>query len=354
MNYIRGLNGFRAIAVTAVVWHHTHAPIDGLPMTGNGFLGVDIFFVLSGFLITTLLLQEHDKTGTVSLGAFYWRRTLRIFPLYYVVLALLAAYFFVSKGAGQREAYFQDLPANLLYLSNWFPSATLMAITWSLSTEEQFYLAWPPLLAWLGSRAIWFLVAFLVPNQLLNFGLADGWLLSIGVPFESRSILQTTFSPIILGALLAYALQSRYRSQIASALHGWRWVGVLILLLAVANIAGDVRGAPRLAFHLLSAAFLAGVVLHQDSRVTKLLEWRLLAYVGTVSYGVYLLHKVILDLALRLINAVHLDPASWTFPLCLLGTIAVAGLSFRYFEEPLLRLKNVVTISRRGASRPGR
>ena len=343
MNYIRGLNGLRAIAVICVVWHHTHAPIRGVPITGNGFLGVDVFFVLSGFLITTLLLEERDRTGSISLAGFYVRRTLRIFPLFYAVLGILAAYFLVAKGASQRQAYFDELPTTLLYLSNWFPSTTLMAITWSLATEEQFYLVWPPLLLLLGKRALWLLVAFLIPGQIVNFGLADGWLRSIGLPYESLPILQITFTPIILGSLLAYILRSRFRPSIVSMLSGRRVGYVIFLLAAVANVGGDIRGLPRLTFHLLCTLLLAGIVLNPGSQITKILEWRPLAYVGTISYGVYLLHKIVQDVAVRLLNSVQLDLSTWIFPLCMLGSVAVAGTSFRYFEVPILRLKSTFT-----------
>ena len=141
-----GLNGMRAIAVTAVVWHHSHPGIAELALTRRGFLGVDIFFVLSGFLITTLLLRERAEFGAISLRQFYVRRTLRIFPLYYAVLLALAAYFTFARQASEREAFFAGLPFYLTYTSNWFDASGMMSITWSLSAEEQFYLLWPPLL----------------------------------------------------------------------------------------------------------------------------------------------------------------------------------------------------------------
>jgi peptidoglycan/LPS O-acetylase OafA/YrhL len=338
MKHIPGLNGLRAIAVTAVVWHHAHAPIAGLPITANGFLGVDVFFVLSGFLITALLLEEREQTGSISLKGFYGRRTLRIFPLYYAVVGLMALYFFFAKGSGQRDAYFAELPANLLYLSNWFPPTTVMGITWSLSTEEQFYLLWPPLFAWLGRRALWILIAFLGVNQAVNFGLADDWLRAVHMPYESRSILQATFTPIILGSMLAFALRSNWRPKIAAAVSGWRLGVILIVMLALAS-AHDMRGAPRLAFHVMTTAFVAGVVLWPNSIASRALEWRPLVYVGTVSYGVYLWHMIALDPVQRLIQKAHLDPAFWTFPIGMLATVAIAGISFHYFEKPFLRLK---------------
>ncbi len=141
MKYLPGLNGIRALSVLAVVWHHTRPTSTRLTLAGNGFLGVDVFFVLSGLLITALLLQERSTDGKVALGAFYWRRLLRIFPLYFGILVALTAYYAFARRGDQSVAFMRDLPTNLLFLSNWFQSSGLMGVGWSLSTEEQFYLA---------------------------------------------------------------------------------------------------------------------------------------------------------------------------------------------------------------------
>src|SRR5687768_5068106 len=148
-----GLDGLRAVAVAGVVWHHSYSGLDALPMMRHGFLGVDLFFVLSGFLITTLLLREQQRSGRISLRHFYMRRALRIFPLYYAVLIALTAYFAAAADSAQRARYFSELPYHAAYLSNWIDSETMLSITWSLSTEEQFYLLWPLLLIALGRRS---------------------------------------------------------------------------------------------------------------------------------------------------------------------------------------------------------
>jgi peptidoglycan/LPS O-acetylase OafA/YrhL len=169
--HLLGLNGIRALAVLGVLWHHAGPAAGVQAIHLNGFLGVDLFFVLSGLLITGLLLQEQAATGRIALAKFYVRRSLRIFPLYYAVLAALSLYFVLSAGASsQREAFLRELPWQLSYTSNWVPIHSMLAISWSLSTEEQFYLVWPPLLAWLGRWSLWPLGVFLVLNQLLNFG----------------------------------------------------------------------------------------------------------------------------------------------------------------------------------------
>jgi len=264
-----GLDGLRALAVIAVVWHHTHPGYAGVPMSHNGFLGVDVFFVLSGFLITTLLLGERAAKGSFSLTKFYIRRSLRIFPLYYAVLALLALYFLGSSAASQRTVFLSELPFHASYTSNWVHLGSLMAITWSLSTEEQFYLAWPPLLAALGMRSLWVLGAFLALNQAINFGFLHGTLASLGIPYDDLPILQITFTPILLGVFLAFALRLEAVKRWLVGLPSWALALSCVLAVAVANVPGDIRGWPRLAFHLATALVIAQVVTRPTSRIAS-------------------------------------------------------------------------------------
>jgi peptidoglycan/LPS O-acetylase OafA/YrhL len=292
---------------------------------------VDIFFVLSGFLITTLLLEEKLRDGRISLSQFYLRRTLRIFPLYYAILAVMALYF-AFGGGSQRAAFWNELPVQITYLSNWFYLESLLAITWSLSTEEQFYLVWPPLLAFLGTRALWPLAAFLLVNQAVNFGLLDGLLTSAGLPPRSLPILEVTFTPILLGVLLAFALRSPLRAHLEKVSPGT----AVVALLLVANIPGAFGGCSRLVFQVTTVAVIASVVLRPSSWVVRRLDWRPLAYVGTISYGIYLLHKFSLDAALRITPMLESESPLLVFLLSLAGAIVLAALSFRYYELPVM------------------
>ena len=334
-----GLDGLRALAVIAVVWHHSHPGYAALPISRNGFLGVDVFFVLSGFLITTLLLNERFKTGNISLPNFYVRRSLRIFPLYYLVLVFLSVYFWVMSAGANSAAFFRELPWHASYTSNWVPLESMMAITWSLSTEEQFYLVWPPVLAWFGTRSVWPVLAFLGVNQAVNFGMLDSALNAVGLPYAALSILQVTFTPILLGVLLAFGMKLAAFRRFAELLPAWAPFLGFLGLLALANVSGDLRGWPRLLFHIATTCVVALVVLRPASGLVRALEWRPLVYVGAVSYGVYLLHKLVLHVVSRGFDAAALNAPGLLFVAVLAGTVGAAALSFRYFETPILALK---------------
>src|SRR5262245_44922164 len=138
------LDGLRCLSIVAVVWHHAAGSMIDHPLLRHGHLGVSLFFVISGFLITTLLLRERDRFGDISLRLFYARRSLRIFPLYYTVLLayVLLAWLFES-GSRFGQQFFHSLPAYMTYTSNWFvkmeDERVIFYFAWSLAAEEQFY-----------------------------------------------------------------------------------------------------------------------------------------------------------------------------------------------------------------------
>jgi peptidoglycan/LPS O-acetylase OafA/YrhL len=336
---IPGLDGLRALAVIAVVWHHAHPGYAGFPLSHNGFLGVDMFFVLSGFLITTLLLQEERSTGAISLTAFYVRRSLRIFPLYYAVLLLMAVFFSTSTKSSNASVFLQELPWHASYLSNWVSLKSMMAITWSLSTEEQFYLVWPPLFAWLGARAVWPLLGFLAVNQGLNFGLFDDFLGRNGFSVQSLPLLQITFTPILLGVILAFGMQTALFQRLKVRMPSWVLPAIAIVTLLIANIEGDLRGWPRLMFHVSVAALIALVVISPKSMVVRALEWKPLAHIGIVSYGVYLFHMLVLHMVNRVVDVTMLNYPLVIFISAMVFCVGLATISYKLFELPLMGFK---------------
>ena len=171
------LDGLRALAVAGVVWHHAGDRGLGPPIAQRGFLGVDLFFVISGFLITRLLLREQQSLGRIHLRAFFARRALRLMPLYYLVLLVMAVLLgLVWPGAPMAEAYFRDLPYYATYTSNWIVPGTILALSWSLALEEQFYLTWPLVLRFARRTAGSALLVACGASLLMHGGLLDSLL----------------------------------------------------------------------------------------------------------------------------------------------------------------------------------
>jgi peptidoglycan/LPS O-acetylase OafA/YrhL len=340
------LDGVRAISILAVLWHHATPGIQGWPITHNGFLGVDMFFVLSGFLIVTLLLRERDGRGRISLSAFYLRRTLRIFPVYYGLLTLLLARYLLSPGNPDAPPFYHALPWYLTYTSNWIPDhmhGAGLAITWSLATEEQFYLVWPFLERYLPRRAVVMaLVTMLGVNQCINFGIADPWFGGwIGTHRPELPILQATFTPILLGVGLAHLLHSPRIFGTAFRILGRRWMPLVTAsaIIIACNYHGDLAGWPRLTIQLLMTAFLASCVVREDHAARPLLASTPMQSIGMVSYGMYLFHIFLITLSTRLASRLGLESPVTAFLACTLVTYAVAQVSFRLYERPFLRLK---------------
>lgn len=156
LGFVPALNGLRGVAILLVLGNHI--PLRQYKsLLPAGFVGVDIFFVLSGFLITTLLMQEFNKTGSVSLKNFYIRRALRLGPALLVMLAVICALSFALFDRARARENCMDALIALFYCSNWVKALSLshnglgiVAQTWSLSAEEQFYIVWPLLLLTLG------------------------------------------------------------------------------------------------------------------------------------------------------------------------------------------------------------
>lgn len=335
------LDGFRCVSILAVIWHHARGGMDIGRFGTRGFLGVDMFFVLSGFLIVTLLLRERDRNGQTSLKAFYARRTLRIMPLYYGVVIGTALLSMLFRPDGETwQSMRHSLPYLLTYTTNWFVVGNLLDITWSLSAEEQFYLLWPPIQKFV-PRPLWVLFGLLVLSQLIHFGLLDATLASLGAgPDDLRMLRETTFTPILLGVLLAHMLHSQKGFERVARVLGHRmaplWLAAA-LILALVFMPGDLRGWPRLTVHVLMVGLLASAVVREDHVFAPLLKWPVVVRIGVLSYGMYLLHVFVVHFVERL--AQHGLPDSFRFPLAVLGTIAVAELSYRFYEAPFLRLK---------------
>lgn len=333
--HLLALDGLRAASIIPVVWHHsTPRPLEGA--LGRGPLGVDLFFALSGFLITTLLLREQRRTKTVHLFAFWMRRSLRLFPLYYVALGLYAAYAAWVVAPGPiRDYFFATLPYYATYSGNWFSKdanhPVLFSFSWSLATEEQFYVLWAPLLKVLRGHVALAgaMIALVVVDQLAERGvlLADA-------PLAHR-IVTSFATPIGLGCLVAIACDHdrvgpRVRRVLASNV-----TAALVLALAIAAFA---IGIPLLVAH---ASFAVLVGCAAEAGGSPLFAWArrpAVVWIGRVSYGIYLFHVSVIALVHRVFPGMH-DAAWFVFALAFPLSVGVASGTFLLVEKPLFALR---------------
>ena len=346
-----GIDELRAFAVIVVIAAHSLVPF----MPG-GLVGVDVFFGISGFLITYLLLQERQRFGSVSLKGFWLRRALRILPALLTVVIIIdlfaLAYDVLGVGVLQlkpQEEVSQVLPATpavLLYYANWMLVGTQttwlgwFGPMWSLSVEEQFYLLWPLVVVLvMRSRAR---LGALAAICLLGCTVANLWRI---LTFDGSDLYQT-FSTVfrvdmlLLGVLLAMAMQAGAAPLIARVTRVTVWPAVAWLVLVIVLMpqwGSGLEAAVRLYYvvvlplvGLATFSIIGFLVTHQAARLTRALQVRPLAHVGRISYGMYLWHYAIVH---SLFHARM--PALGVFVVGLLLTIGIATLSWRYIERPL-------------------
>jgi peptidoglycan/LPS O-acetylase OafA/YrhL len=330
------LDGLRCLCILAVIWHHAPwwTSIPNAPtLFGRGFVGVDFFFVLSGFLITTLLLREEEARATFSLQAFYWRRALRILPVYFFVVTLVAAYYILVKG---QHEHLSILPYYYVFLSNFLPDhIPLLSPTWSLSVEEQYYLIWPLALLILPRRLIPWVLGFAVALNVLS---AMGVL---GIPAIEvgqlvLSLPNSTYAPILIGSALALVLNSGRGFAVLWPLLGSRFaalaaLGAVVVLLQV--LPGDLRGLPNLVLHLAMAAALAALVMRDGHQLSRALSWRPVARIGEISYGIYLYHLIALHVTTVALARLGIDAPPVLLICYAAMSVAMAEVSDRTLER---------------------
>jgi peptidoglycan/LPS O-acetylase OafA/YrhL len=349
--HVPGLDGIRAVAVLLVVGLHfgsVLAPHRRGGLVPGGYAGVDVFFVLSGFLITTLLVGEKSATGGVGFKKFYARRALRLLPALYTVLIAHTIYTVWIGGSLRTEL--EEVVAVVLYVANFAQVYKLKAMitggigmTWSLAIEEQFYLIWPALLV-LG------ILRFARTRQAVLFTIGGGvvasalirvfvWNWGSGYP-AAYMRPDARADGLLIGALCAFL----WRWEMVPT----RWLSHAAVVSAafLAFVAVFVKSGDFVfdgGFTLISAAagiVILAIVLGQ-SPLLRPMEWAPLRTVGKVSYGVYLWH----GLALRIAAHALAGHTQNRFAIALSGavvmTVAVTA-SWVLIEQPFLRLKRKV------------
>jgi peptidoglycan/LPS O-acetylase OafA/YrhL len=323
MHYNPALDGVRALSILAVVCFHC-----AVPGSGGGFIGLDMFFVLSGYLITSLLATEH-RNGGIGIGQFYARRALRLYP---TLLLLLAAYVAVAPLLWPTDDRWLGAALSGLYLMDyafafWNPPLAI-GHTWSLGVEEKFYLLWPlllPLLLRARRPVAWLLGAFIAVTAWRYF-VASTWEWK-----QAYFSFDTRMSGILLGAIAALTRLkvSRHALAIAS-------IALIIALAAPFMPSLPARLAVEGTTLVITLAELCAFVLvchvaeHGES---GFLASRPMVYIGRLSYGIYLWHfPVVITL-----RDVHSQPWWITLSGTVLFSFLMAALCLRLVDMPIKR-----------------
>ncbi len=341
--HLKGLNGIRAIAALTVVVSHVITKISGFGMPvikdywDFSAYGVTMFFALSGFLITYLLLLEKAAYNTVNIKNFYVRRVLRIWPLYYLYLfiALLFAYFYFRNSLSTASWLYVFLMANVVNAIH--ASTPLLAHFWSLGVEEQFYLFWP----WLIKNThplktvVIFTIAFLLVKFALRMAAPHGTLYEL--------IYATRFDCMSLGAMGAIVYYSNavwFRKIVFHpVVQGISWI---ILATSVKLF----KQLPDIITHELIACITVVIIINAafNNKCLVSLENRIFDFLGKISFGIYVYHILVIFL-LQLVMPGLLTGLNAVLQMVIIFmavitvTIITAYWSYRYFESPFLKLK---------------
>lgn len=337
VRYWPALDGLRGVAILLVFLNH-------LDLLSGGFVGVDVFFALSGFLITSLLLAEYSERGSISLRRFWARRALRLMPaLTVTVLAYVA-----GMALTGRLTFDRGIGAlyGLTYLSNWMQALGIQRMglshLWSLATEEQFYLLWPPVLLLLARRRPRAIVATLVILSLTSF-IWRVVMVAGDVPWQRLYFAPDTRAPaLVIGCIVAFVATRRWTE--GPSPRGWG-TGGFISLAAVVAISFFIPGhqadsaylGPIEAVALATGCIILACVRDDRSLVARLLSLPPAVMLGKLSYSLYLLHPLVTNSIERLLP--NLERSSF-LAVAAVGSLLAALASYVFIEEPFLRLKS--------------
>ncbi|MET0469113.1 MAG: acyltransferase family protein [Aeromicrobium sp.] len=347
---VASLDGIRGGFMALFMAYHF-----GLTALAGAWTGINVFFVLSGFLIARLLLTERERFGRVDLLGFYRRRARRLLPALIVLLLLVATWALLLADDATRRQVRGDLVATLGFVMNWrliaqadqyfaeFGSASMLRHAWTLSVEEQFYVVVPLLLAvlaWLGSRrvavAVLALLAVVSAWWTAQVGL-EGAAAQAHAYYGTDTRLQSLLVGVLLAYLLSGAAAASRRTPSRAVLEPVAWVtlgGLLAALVLVEPMSPlFFEGGGMLVQSAVVAVLVWACVTRPDLSVHRVLGWRPLAYLGERSYGLYLYHWPVKLWLEREVPA--MAPAVEIAVGCVVTTV-LAALSYRYLERPVL------------------
>ena len=355
LGYRPGIDGLRAFGILTVM--ALHAGYYSSRAFAGGLLGVQIFFVISGFLITALLVEEFERNGSIRLGYFYIRRALRLFPALWVMLAVVAVVTALGLapdspfGVTAREAF-----AALFYWDNWYRAFELgprnmLTHTWSLSVEEQFYLLWPLLLIaglrWAPRALLPLTIAAALTSSVARAALwhhLPGKRLYYGTDLRADGLL--------FGCALALIWAKTGLTRVTRLLPLVTLPSVIVLALLLHFMNGNARMTYQVGFlacDLAMVVLIGNVVLGSPAPLLRVLEHRFVVWIGKISYGLYLWHVPVFWLVTDHVGGLRF---LFLLPLEIGLTFAIATASYYLVELPIVRKKSRFTPRRDAVSSP--
>ncbi len=379
--YFPGLNSIRFLAAFSVVIYHIEQFKGFMGLNGgdtqfflskilpNGRDAVTLFFVLSGFLITYLLLAEHQITGSIHIGKFYLRRILRIWPLYYLIVLVgfvfIPAVYHFTNFEGYYISLSQNFWLKLGLLGFFLPNvADLLGLyvlgamhLWTIGVEEQFYLLWPQLLKRFARRPLLCLlgvVGFKAGILAISLAYRDDPS-PLGLPFLHPIIIFITnfrIESMAIGGIGAYLIFTRREMLLRLIFHPLLQLVILLFMALNATVMRSTGLIGDAGLSVLYTLFI--LIVTANPRPLLNLETPYLSTLGKFSYGIYMFHPAIIYTVLVILSKLGFTDATqaWYNPLLYLIVIAltliISAASYHYFEMPFLRLKSRLAVIRSG------
>jgi len=362
--YFENLDGLRFLCFLSVfLFHSFHTEFSELKddqiylffkkaIFGNGNLGVNFFFVLSGFLITYLLIEEKKCDGKINIINFWIRRSLRIWPLFlfcvffgFIIFPFLKELFGKKPNETAHFVYYALFINNFDLIKQGLPDASVLGVLWSIAIEEQFYFVWPIILAYIPIKYYWIPFTFIIIVSLVFRGFND---LSIMHEYHTLSCI----GDLAVGAFGAWAVQidSGLKTKIINL--SKPKIATIYIVFIIAFLFRDELlyklYSVRIFERMLIAIIILLIILEQNyscNSYFKMNRFKTITHLGIISYGLYCLHFIGILITTTITNKININTQLWqvmvleTF-FALLITIILSKISYLFFETPFLNLKS--------------
>jgi peptidoglycan/LPS O-acetylase OafA/YrhL len=362
--YFENLDGLRFLCFLSVfLFHSFHTEFNELEITpvyhfvkkglfGNGNIGVNFFFVLSGFLITFLLIEEKKLNGQIDLKSFWIRRMLRIWPLFYfcvffgfIIFPRVKELFGQVSSETATPIYYLTFLNNFDFIKKGLPDASVLGVLWSVAIEEQFYLIWPIILFICPLNKLWIPFIIIVVSSLVFRAFNDDPLLH-----EHHTL--SCIGDMTIGAIGAWLINvsQKFKSKIENLSRlqiVYIYIGFIFLFFFRDEFMFSTY-VLRIFERMILALFIILIIMEQTFSIHSLFKmshFKRISKLGTITYGLYCLHFIGILIIITITKKLAINTQLWEVflvetPLALLVTIIISKISYNYFEGPFLKLKN--------------